>query len=88
MGSHRTIGTKMGERSTLSIVRYQNMLNSGRPELHKLAAKRIFFEGIREISITRLVGQKLLNYNGDKDTKKWLKKSLCTTCKTYGSRKN
>jgi hypothetical protein len=74
----------------LSLLRYKNMLDSGIPELHKLAAKRIYFEGVTDNRITELVLFRIENPapRTDKDTKKWLKKSLCNTCRGYGSRKN
>ena len=74
----------------LSLLRYKNMLDSGIPELHKLAAKRIYFEGVTDNRITDLVLFRIENPapRTDKDTKKWLKKSLCNTCRGYGSRKN
>ena len=73
---------------SIAINRYSNMLNSDVPDLHKLAAKRIFFEGIdipfmRDLVIYRIGSPAP---NTDKDTKKWLKKSLCTSCKTFGSK--
>jgi hypothetical protein len=63
-------------------------LNSDIPELHKLAAKRIYFEGITENVIIKLVLFRIENPapRTDKDTKKWLKKSLCNTCRGFGSR--
>jgi hypothetical protein len=65
------------------------MLNSSEPELHKLAAKRIFFEGIIEDSITELMLFRIDNPapGTDRDTQKWLKKSLCNSCRGFGSRK-
>ena len=80
-------------RLPLALVRYRNMLNSDVPELHKLAAKRIFFEGIIEDSITKLVLFRIDNPppypapRTDTDTKKWLKKSLCNSCRNFGSRR-
>ncbi len=76
-------------RLTLTLVRFTNMLNSSEPELHKLVAKRIFFEGITEDSITKLVLFRINNPapGTDSDTKKWLKKSLCNSCRGFGSRK-
>ena len=80
-------------RLPLALVRYRNMLNSDVPELHKLAAKRIFFEGITEDSITKLVLFRIDNPppypapRTDSDTQKWLKKSLCNSCRGFGSRK-
>ena len=72
----------------LSINRYKNMLRSEVAELHKLAAKRIFFEGIGEKSVVELVQFRLETpaSNTTRDTQKWLKKSLCVECRTYGSR--
>ena len=73
----------------LSLLRYKNMLDSDEPELHKLAAKRIYFEGITDYRITGLVIG-LIDHPAprtDNDTKKWLKKSLCNTCRGFGSRK-
>jgi len=76
------------ENLSLDLNRYANMLRSKVPELHKLAAKRIFFEGIQEPSIIELVHYRLETpaQNSDRDTQKWLKKSLCNTCRTFGSR--
>jgi len=76
-------------RLTLSLLRFRNMLNSSEPELHKLAAKRIFFEGIIEDSITELMLFRIDNPapGTDRDTQKWLKKSLCNSCRGFGSRK-
>lgn len=73
---------------SLSLNRYANMLRSDAPELQKLAAKRIFFEGIRQPLIIELVHYRMANPSPgtDRDTKKWLKKSLCTDCSTFGSR--
>ena len=87
--SEETISSEMN-LLPLSLLRYQNMLNSDMPELHKLAAKRIYFEGITDNRITRLVLFRIVHPapRTDKDTKKWLKKSLCNTCRGYGSRKN
>ena len=83
--------TASSELNLLSLPfrRYINMLKSDIPELHKLAAKRIYFEGITENVITELVLFRIENpapYT-DKDTKKWLKKSLCNTCRGFGARK-
>lgn len=71
----------------LSLLRYRNMLNSDWPELHKLAAKRIYFEGVTVNGITERVLFRIANPapRTDKDTKKWLKKSLCNTCRGFGS---
>ena len=73
---------------SLSLLRYKNMLDSNIPELHKLAAKRIFYGGVTDNRITELVLFRLVNPvpRTDKDTKKWLKKSLCNTCRGFGSR--
>jgi len=73
----------------LPLLRYKNMLDSDEPELHKLAAKRIFFEGITDYRVTGRVINRIDNPapRTDKDTKKWLKKSLCNTCRGFGSRK-
>ena len=72
-----------------SLLRFRNMLKSSEPELHKLAAKRIFFEGIIEDSITELMLFRIDNPapGTDRDTQKWLKKSLCNSCRGFGSRK-
>ena len=85
--SEETISSEMN-LLPLSLLRYQNMLNSDMPELHKLAAKRIYFEGITDNRITRLVLFRIVHPapRTDKDTKKWLKKSLCTTCRGFGAR--
>ena len=85
--SEETISSEMN-LLPLSLLRYQNMLNSDMPELHKLAAKRIYFEGITDNRITRLVLFRIVNPapRTDKDTKKWLKKSLCDTCRGFGAR--
>lgn len=76
------------EDLSLSLNRYANMLRSDVPQLHKLAAKRIFFEGIQQPEIVELVQYRLDQpaATTDRDTQKWLKKSLCTSCRTYGSR--
>ena len=85
--SEETISSEMN-LLPLSLLRYRNMLNSDIPELHKLAAKRIYFEGITENVIIKLVLFRIENPapRTDKDTKKWLKKSLCNTCRGFGSR--
>ena len=85
--SEETISSEMN-LLPLSLLRYQNMLNSDMPELHKLAAKRIYFEGITDYRITRLVLFRIVHPapRTDKDTKKWLKKSLCDTCRGFGAR--
>ena len=85
--SEETISSEMN-LLPLSLLRYQNMLNSDMPELHKLAAKRIYFEGITDYRITRLVLFRIAHPapRTDKDTKKWLKKSLCDTCRGFGAR--
>ena len=85
--SKETISSEMN-LLPLSLLRYQNMLNSDMPELHKLAAKRIYFEGITDNRITRLVLFRIVHPapRTDKDTKKWLKKSLCNTCRGFGAR--
>ena len=85
--SEETISSEMN-LLPLSLLRYQNMLNSDMPELHKLAAKRIYFEGITDNRITRLVLFRIVHPapRTDKDTKKWLKKSLCDTCRGFGAR--
>jgi hypothetical protein len=87
--SEETISSKMNHLP-LSLFRYKNMLESDIPELHKLAAKRIYFEGVTDNRITDLVLYRIESPapRTDKDTKKWLKKSLCNTCRGYGSRKN
>jgi len=87
--SEETIPSEMN-RLPLSLLRYKNMLQSDIPELHKLAAKRIYFEGVTDIRITDLVLFRIKSPapSTDKDTRKWLKKSLCNTCRGYGSRKN
>lgn len=76
------------EQYSLNINRYANMLRSEEPVLHKLAAKRIFFEGIQEQYISDLVQNRIdhPSPDTDRDTRKWLKKSLCTHCSTFGSR--
>ena len=87
--SGETISSEMN-LLPLSLLRYKNMLDSDEPELHKLAAKRIYFEGITESLIIQLVLFRIVHPapRTDKDTQKWLNKSLCNTCRGYGSRKN
>ena len=85
--SEETISSEMNHLP-LSLLRYKNMLDSDIPELHKLAAKRIYFEGVTDNRITRLVLFRIANPapRTDNDTKKWLKKSLCNICRGFGSR--
>ena len=86
--SEETISSEMN-LLPLSLLRYKNMLDSDEPELHKLAAKRIYFEGITESLIIQLVLFRIVHPapRADQDTQKWLKKSLCNTCRGYGSKK-
>jgi|SaaInlV_150m_DNA_6_1039752.scaffolds.fasta_scaffold45249_1 hypothetical protein len=76
------------DQLSLAQNRYANMLRSEVPELQVLAAKRIFFEGIRIDKMTKLVQYRIDHPSpkADRGTSKWLKKSLCTDCKTFGSR--
>jgi hypothetical protein len=76
------------DQLSLAQNRYANMLRSEVPELQVLAAKRIFFEGIRIDKMTKLVQYRIDHPTpgADRGTNKWLTKSLCTDCKTFGSR--